>query len=138
YNMAARDEALADAVTRAVRAVDPGVTVFAPGRSALSRAAEANGLAVACEVFADRNYLPDGSLVPRGRPDALLHDPAEAAERVFRMLREEKVRAIDGTDVVVEVDTVCIHGDTPGAVEFARELRRALHQTGIVVAAPGR
>ncbi len=136
YNMAARDEALAEAIARAVRSVDPTLTVFAPGASALSRAAEANGLAVACEVFADRNYLPDGSLVPRGRPDALLHDPAEAAKRVFRMLRDHKVRAIDGTDVAVEVETVCIHGDTPGAVEFARELRRALHQTGVVVAAP--
>ncbi len=137
YNMAARNEAIADAIVQAVRAVDPQLMIFAPDMSALSRAAQAREVRVAREVFADRNYMPDGSLVPRDRPDALLHDPAEAADRVFRMLREEKVRAIDGSDVAARADTICVHGDTPGAVEFARELRLALHQAGIVAAAPG-
>ena len=107
------------------------------GQSALSRTAIANEVHIAREVFADRNYMPDGSLVPRGRPDALLHDPVEAANRVFGMLRENKVRAIDGSELRVEADTICVHGDTPGAVAFARELRLALHQMGIVVAAAG-
>jgi UPF0271 protein len=93
-------------------------------------------LQVAREVFADRNYRRDGSLVPRDHPQALLHDPEQAANRVFRMLREDKVQAIDGSDVDVHADTVCVHGDTPGAVSFARELRLALHQAGVSVAAP--
>jgi UPF0271 protein len=102
----------------------------------MSRAAAGRELRVAREVFADRNYMPDGSLVPRGRLDALLHDPVEAANRVFGMLRDNKVRAVDGSDVPVEADTICLHGDNPEAVEFARELRLALHQMGIMVAAP--
>lgn len=137
YNMAARNEAMADAIVRAVVAVDRRLIVFAPGASALSRAAEASDLRVAREVFADRNYMPDGSLVPRDRPEALLHDPEAAANRVFGMLRDGKVQAIDGSHVAVQADTICVHGDTPGAVEFARQLRLALHQTGVVVAAPG-
>lgn len=137
YNMAARDEAIADAIARAVRAVDPQLIVFAPGTSELSRAAEARELRVAREVFADRNYLPDGALVPRSDPRALLHDPGEAADRVFRMLRDNKVRAVDGADVPVEVDTICVHGDTPEAVEFVIALRTCLAQTGVVIGPPG-
>ncbi|MDQ2919363.1 MAG: LamB/YcsF family protein [Verrucomicrobiota bacterium] len=138
YNMAARNEEMADAIVRAIKAIDPKLILFAPALSALSRAAQSHELHFAREVFADRNYMPDGSLVPRGRPDALLHDPEEAANRVFGMLRDNKVRAIDGSEVHVEADTICVHGDTPGAVEFARQLRFALHQTGIVVSAVGK
>lgn len=138
YNMAARNEEMADAIVRAVKTVDAKLILFAPVASALSRAAESNELHVALEVFADRNYMPDGSLVPRTRPDALLHDPEEAANRVFGMLRDNKVRAVDGSEVRVEADTICVHGDTPGAVEFARHLRFALHQMGIVVAPVGK
>lgn len=137
YNMAARDDEVADAVVKAVIAVDPHLIIFAPETSALSRAAAARDLRIAREVFADRNYMRDGSLVPRDHPQALLHDPVEAANRVFGMLRDEKVRAIDGSDLAVHAETICVHGDTPGAVAFARELRLALHQTGVVVAAPG-
>ena len=136
YNMAVRDEAIADAIARAVSKFDSTLIIFAPGESMLARVAKARGIRVASEVFADRNYLADGSLVPRSRPDALLHDPVEAAQRVFRMLSEGKVRAVDGADVVVRADTVCIHGDTPGAVEFARALRVRLVQAGVVVGAP--
>lgn len=137
YNMAARDEEMADAIVRAICRLNFGLILFAPGASALSRAAEHLEVRVAHEVFADRNYLPDGSLVPRTRSDALLRDPEEAANRVFGMLRDGKVRAIDGSAVAVEVDTICVHGDTPGAVEFARQLRLALHQMGVVVAPAG-
>lgn len=136
YNMAARNEEIADAVVHAVQAVDSKLILFAPPLSALWRTAVANEMHVAREVFADRNYMPDGSLVPRDRPDALLHDADEAANRVFGMLCEQTVRAIDGSKVRVEADTICVHGDTPGAVEFARQLRLALHQTGIIVAPP--
>ena len=134
YNMAARDEEMADAIVRAICRLNSGLILFAPGSSALSRAAENLELRVAHEVFADRNYMPDGSLVPRTRSDALLHDPEEAANRVFGMLRDNKVRTIDGSEVPVTVDTICVHGDTTGAVQFARQLRLALHQTGVMVA----
>lgn len=137
YNMAARDEVIADAIARAIREVDPELIVFAPGNSELSRAAEARELRVAREVFADRNYMPDGSLVARTAANAMLHDPDAAADRVFTMLRDKIVRAIDGTKVPVEVDTICVHGDTPEAVEFVIALRTCLAQTGIVIGPPG-
>lgn len=136
YNMAARDEEIAEAIIHAVRQVDRGLIIFAPPASALSRAAEAHEMRVAREVFADRNYMPDGSLVPRDRADALLHDAEEAANRVFGMLRDGRVRAVDGSDVAVQADTVCVHGDTPHAVEFVVALRTCLAQTGIVLGPP--
>jgi 5-oxoprolinase (ATP-hydrolysing) subunit A len=135
YNMAARDRALADGIARAVAAVDSRLIVFALPNSELAAAAEAAGLRIAREVFADRNYMPDGSLVPRTRPDALLHDANEAAERVLRMLREGIVRAVDGSDVPLAVDTVCVHGDNPAAVAFARKLHEALESSGVAIAA---
>jgi UPF0271 protein len=138
YNMAVRDEKLADAIARATTDIDPTLILFAPHDSALSRAGERHGLQVAREVFADRNYLDDGSLVPRNRPDALLHDPNEASSRVLRMLREGKVRSVDGTDVDLRVETICVHGDNPAAAEFARALRLALEKEGVELRAPSR
>lgn len=136
YNMAARDETVADAVVRAVKAADSSLVLFAPDKSALARAAEGLQVNVAREVFADRNYLSDGSLVPRGRPDALLHDPEVAADRVIRMLNEGRVQATDGTDVAVRAETICVHGDTPEAVEFVRALRSRLEKEGVEIASP--
>ena len=136
YNMAVRDEKLADAIARAIRSVDSRLILFAPDNTELARAGEAQGLQVACEVFADRNYLSDGWLVPRTRTDALLTDPVEAAKRVLRMLREGKVQSVEGDDVDVRVETICVHGDTPGAVEFARELRAQLESQGVRISAP--
>jgi len=136
YNMAVRDERLADAIARAIESVDPKLILFAPDNSELARTGEAHGLQIAREVFADRNYLNDGWLVPRTRPDALLGDPKEAARRVLRMLREGKVRSVEGRDVDVRGETICIHGDTPGAVEFARELRTQLEHDGVRISAP--
>ena len=136
YNMAVRDQTLADAIARAIESVDPKLILFAPDKSELTRVGEARGLRVAREIFADRNYLNDGWLVPRTRPDALLRDPKEAAERVMRMLREGKVRSVEGGDVEVRGETICVHGDTPGAVEFARELRSRLEHEGVRISAP--
>ncbi len=136
YNMAVRDRELADAIARAIESVDPKLILFAPGNTELARAGEAHGLQIAREIFADRNYLNDGWLVPRTRPDALLRDPKEAAGRVLRMLSEGKVRSVEGGDVDVHGETICVHGDTPGAVEFARELRSQLEHEGVRISAP--
>ena len=136
YNMAARDEALASAIVEAIIVTDPYLILFAPPNSALEKAADAAELAVVREVFADRNYLANGSLVPRDREDALLHDPEEAAKRVVRMLRENKVRSVDGHDVTVQAETICVHGDTPGAVDFVRNLRVELELQGVAIRAP--
>ena len=136
YNVATHDEKIADAITRAIAKIDVKLVLFAPDGSALARAGEAHGLKIAREVFADRNYLANGSLVSRTRPDALLHDPKEAATRVLRMLREGKVRSVDGTDVDVRAETVCVHGDTPGAVEFAGTLRSQLEKEDVTIRAP--
>ncbi len=136
YNMAVRDAKLADAIARAIEYVDPTLILFAPDKSELARAGEAHGLQIAREIFADRNYLNDGWLVPRTRPGALLHDPKEAAQRVLRMLREGKVRSVEGRDVNVRGETICVHGDTPGAVEFARELRTQLEHQGVRISTP--
>jgi UPF0271 protein len=138
YNMAVRDENLANAIARATKDVDPKLILFAPHNSALARAGEAHGLQIAREVFADRNYLANGSLVPRTRPDALLHDPEEAATRVLRMLREGKVRSVDRVDVDLRAETICVHGDNPVAVEFARTLRAALEKEGVGIRPPKR
>jgi 5-oxoprolinase (ATP-hydrolysing) subunit A len=136
YNMATRDQELAEAIARATKSVDPELILFAPDNSALARAGQSQGLQVTHEVFADRNYLSDGSLVPRTEPNALLHGPEQAAEGVLRMLREGKVRAIDGKDVDVHAETICVHGDTPRAVEFARTLRARLEKEGVEIRAP--
>jgi UPF0271 protein len=136
YNMAARDSELADAIARAAVSVDRQLIFFAPVNSALSRAGEAHGLQIAHEVFADRNYCRDGSLVSRSRPDALLHDPVDAAPRVLRMLREGKVRSVDGGEVDVRAETICLHGDNPEAVDFARALRAELEEQGVTFRAP--
>src|SRR6266581_1023314 len=136
YNMAVRDEKLAETIARAIASVDPKLILFAPDKSALARAGEAHGLQIAREIFADRNYLNDGWLVPRTRPDALLHDPKEAVQRVLRMLREGKVRSVEGQDVEVRGESICVHGDTPGAVEFARELRTQLESESVKISPP--
>jgi UPF0271 protein len=136
YNMAVRDEQLADAIARATANVDEKLIFFAPQNTALAHAGEKNGLQIAYEVFADRNYLSNGELVSRTRPDAVLHDPAEAAPRVLRMLREGKVRSVDGADVDVRAETICLHGDNPEAVDFAHALRSRLEKEGVTVRPP--
>jgi UPF0271 protein len=136
YNMAVRDQDLADVIARAIESVDSKLILFAPDKSELARAGEAHGLQIAHEIFADRNYLNEGWLVPRTRQDALLRDPNEAAERVLRMLREGKVRSVEGRDIDVRGETICVHSDTPGAVEFARELRSKLECEGVRISPP--
>ena len=137
YNMACRDARLAEAIVRAIHDVDRTLLLFAPGSSCLATSAQARGLTVVAEVFADRGYMKDGSLVPRGCSGAILNDPEAAANRVVRMLHEGTVRSIDGHDVPITADTVCVHGDTPDAVAFARALRQKLEEHGVEIRAPG-
>ncbi|HYC70530.1 MAG TPA: 5-oxoprolinase subunit PxpA [Opitutaceae bacterium] len=135
YNMAARNTLLGDAVARAVYEVDPRLVLFALAGSALVRAGRECGLAVAEEVFADRTYQPDGSLTPRHRGDALVPDEAAAVAQVITMVRHGRVRAVDGQEVPVRADTVCIHGDGPAAVALAGRLNRELRAAGVELAA---
>ncbi len=136
YNMAARDPVIAEAFTFAVHEINPALIVFAPAHSELSRAALSRGLRVANEVFADRTYRSDGSLTPRSESGALIHDEHAAVAQVLRMIREGRVRATDGTDVAIEAGTVCLHGDGPSPVKFARRLRAELATAGVEICAP--
>lgn len=138
YNMAARDAALAGAIARAVRAFDPELVLFGLPESELLRAGRDAGLAVAAEGFADRAYEADGSLTPRARPGAVIHDAAAVVARALRMVTEGRVTSTDGSDTGIHVDTLCVHGDTPGADELARQLRQGLEQAGVSVRATPR
>lgn len=138
YNQVARDRALAAAVVNALGAATNPLILYAPAGSVLESVARARGgIVVVPEVFADRTYQADGSLTPRGRPDALIVDEAAAVTQVVRMVREGRVRAIDGTDVAIRAGTVCLHGDGANPVAFARRLRAALRGEGIELQAPG-
>jgi UPF0271 protein len=131
YNLAARDAAVAGAVVAAVRATDASLLLFALAGSELVRAGRAAGLRVVEEVFADRTYQADGSLTPRSHPNALIADEATAVAQVLRMVREGVVRATDGTAVAIKAGTVCVHGDGPHAVAFARRLKAELGKAGV-------
>ena len=138
YNMVSRDKALAEAVVDAIWVTEMDPVLFVLSGSELERAARANeDFIVVSEVFADRTYQPDGSLTPRNRPDALVTDPQVAVTQVLRMVREGKVRATDGTDVSIRADTVCLHGDGPDAVAFARQVSAALLAAGVELKPPG-
>lgn len=127
-NRAATDRALADAI---VRGMGKGQIFLAPAGSALVAAGRAAGVPVAEEVFADRNYDDDGNLVPRGRPDAMVHDPEEALQNVLRMVREQAIFSVGGKRIPARVDSICVHGDGAGAVEMARHVRDGLQAAGV-------
>jgi len=134
YNMAAKDAALAGAIARAVADFDRTLVLFGLSGSALIRAGRDVGLKVANEVFADRTYQSDGSLTPRSRPGSMIEDVKDSLAQVEGMLTRGRVRALDGSEVSIEADTICVHGDQAGAAEFARELRVLLRTLGIEVA----
>jgi UPF0271 protein len=136
YNMAARQRPLADAIVRAMRAVDPALMLFGLANSELVRAARDAGVAVANEAFADRGYLANGELAHRGAPGGVVSDVEAVLARAGSMVADQSVVAIDGARVSLTVDTLCVHGDTPGAAELARRLRAALRDKGITVRPP--
>jgi len=137
FNMAVRDAALAAAIAKAVAAFDPSLILFGLPGSEIIGAGRAAGLRVGAEIFADRAYEPDGSLTPRSRPGAVIHDAAEVASRAVRMITARVVDAVDGTIVPLDADTICVHGDTPGAEQLAAGLRARLEAAGVTVAAIG-
>lgn len=133
-NVACADDMTARAIAAAIKAVDRDLIFVVLPNTALQRAGEASGLRLASEVFADRAYDDDAALVSRSKPGAVLHDAALIAQRVVHMVQNRAVVSISGKAIKVDVDTVCIHGDTPGAVDIARAVRRALEAEGITVA----
>ncbi len=133
YNMAVGNLSLARALAEAVRDVDRSLVFYALASSDMAKVAEDVGLTVAHEVFADRSYQPNGSLTPRSRPEAMITDPQVSIRQVLKMAKDGCVTAVDGTDVEVRADTLCIHGDQPGAVVFAKAIRQALKEAGIEV-----
>jgi len=136
YNMAARDMDLADAIARAIAAVDPSLALFGlPGSQSLE-AAQRHKVRAVSEAFADRAYRRDGSLVPRNQPGAVIDDEQIVVTRAVAIARERVVIAADGTRVPLDVQTICVHGDTPGAAVLASRIRKALNDAGIQVRAP--
>jgi UPF0271 protein len=135
YNAIVHHEAQAAAVVDAVRAYSAELPVLGLPGSAFLRAADRAGLRTVPEFFVDRGYTPDGTLVPRREPGALLHDPEEVTARVLRLVADGVVTAVDGSDVAVTAGSACVHGDSPGAVEMARAVRAGLAEAGVTVRA---
>jgi UPF0271 protein len=132
-NVACEDDMTARAIASAIKAVDPKLVFVVLANSKLVSAGETAGLPLVHEVFADRAYEDSGSLVSRKKPGAVLHEPGEIAQRVVRMVQDSAVVSVTGKVIKMRTDTVCIHGDTPGAVEIARGVRQALRDNGIAV-----
>ena len=135
YNTIAHDERQARDVIAAIRAADPSLVLVALAGSALVGWARAEGLTVVAEAFADRAYTAQGTLVSRREPGAVLHDAQAVARRMVRLVREGVVEAIDGCVTRVEADSICVHGDSPGAVQMARAVREALTRDGMTLRA---
>lgn len=134
YNTIVHHTVQATAVAEAIGQVDDSLAVLCQPGSEIARVAGERGLRVVYEAFADRAYNPDGSLVSRREPGAVLHDPEEIAARVVRMATDHQVVAVDGSVLDLDADSVCVHGDTPGAVSIAAAVRTALTDAGIELA----
>ena len=137
YNQAVNDEGLARAICDAVLEVDPSMVLVTLSGSRWARIAEDMGLRVAREVFADRALNADGTLVSRSSPGAVIEDVAAVAERGVNMVTQGRATAVTGEEIEVQADSICIHGDTPGAVEMAAALRRGLEAAGVSIARMG-
>ena len=138
YNMAVNDEAQSRAIAEAVRGVDPGLILVVLHGTVMERVSRETGLRIAREAFADRGYTPAGTLVSRSSPQALITDPDAVARRVVRMVTEGVVEAVDRSEIRMTPDTICFHGDTPGAPRLVHAAREALQRAGVDVAPMGR
>lgn len=134
YNMAAVDEKIADAICKGISAVDPRLILLAPGSSKMVESASRFGLTAAREIFADRAYEEDGTLVSRKKPGSLISNPDDVVDRVVQMIREGTVIAITGKKIPVTADSVCVHGDGPSALALVRSIREGLRREGIQIA----
>ena len=135
YNRAVHDEAQAAAIVAAVAAYDATLPVLGLPGSTLLRLAEDSGLTAVPEAFADRGYTAQATLVPRTQPGALLHDPAEISSRMVQMVTTGRLQSVDGNEIAVSARSICVHGDTPGAVAMAVALRRSLLEAGVEIRA---
>lgn len=133
-NHAADDRAAADAIVAAVKALPGDLAFLAISGTELELAARAAGIPVFAEIFADRGYLPNGRLVPRSQPGAMIHDPAEAAERLLRFLDTGRMAVVGGDPIPLDAASICVHGDSPGAVAMARKVRARLSAAGVSLA----
>ena len=133
YNQAAKDAKFANAIASAVKDAGEGIILMGLANSEFESAAKEKGILFAAEAFADRAYMPDGSLVPRTQPGAVIHDVEAAARRVVRMATDGTVEAIDGTVINFRPHSVCLHGDTAEAVQMAKAVRKALEEAGVIV-----
>jgi 5-oxoprolinase (ATP-hydrolysing) subunit A len=138
YNLAVRDAEVATAIATAVMQFDPTLLFFVLPGSELEAAGETAGLRLAREAFVDRGYMPDGSLVPRSRPDAVITDHDLAVRRMVRLVQEGTIEAVDGTVLHLRADTLCLHSDTPSALTIARSIRKGFDAAGISVEPVGR
>jgi UPF0271 protein len=136
YNMAAMDEGLSEAMVKAVKDLGSGVILYALSMSKNFEIAKKKGIPVAGEVFGDRGYSDDGTLAPRDKPGGMIEDKAASAKQVLAMIEEGYVTSLNGKRVAVSADTLCLHGDQPGAVAFAQNIRQLFKERGIAVAAP--
>jgi UPF0271 protein len=134
--MAVNDEALSEAMVRAVKDLGSGVMLYALSQSKNYQLARKANLPVAAEVFADRGYSDDGTLAPRDKPGGMIEDPEASVRQVLGMVEGGFVTSLAGKRVTVAADTLCLHGDQPGAVTFAKKLRETFKEKGIAVAAP--
>ena len=133
YNMAVNDAPLAQAICESILELDPDMILVALAGSRWLDIAEDMGLKVAREIFADRALNADGTLVSRSQPGSVIHDTAEVVERSLRMVTEGKATAITGEQIDVQADSLCLHGDTPGAVEMAASLKRELEAADVEI-----
>ncbi|KKA10843.1 hypothetical protein VP03_27110 [Sinorhizobium meliloti] len=131
YNAIAQDARQAADIIAAIKAVNPSLVLIALSGAPIVEQARLAGLTVVCEAFADRTYNADGSLVSRRLPNSVIHDPELVARRMLRLVKEGRITAIDGTEIRLEAQSICIHGDTPAAVSIARSVREELVRNGV-------
>jgi 5-oxoprolinase (ATP-hydrolysing) subunit A len=129
-NLAAADRSVADAIAAATSALPGNLAILAISGTALEHSARAAGMTVFSEIFADRAYQPNGQLVPRSKPGAVIHDAIEASDRLLRYLESGLMPVLDGAAIPLAGHSICVHGDTPGAVDMARRIRQELLRAG--------
>lgn len=133
YNRIAHDPKQGQAVIDGIKAIDPSLVLMGLAGAPILQLARQSGLNVVAEAFADRAYTPDGQLVSRREPGSVLHDPQVIARRMLQLARQCTLEAIDGSTIKIDAQSICVHGDSPGAVAIAREIRRTFEESGITV-----